>query len=335
MIKAITRLPRVHLGYYPTPLAEAKHLSSILGGPKILIKRDDLSGLALGGNKCRKLEFLLGYTLQQGYDSFIISGISNLSVQLAAACARKNIPVTQILLGSSTQKQGNTVLTKVLTPEIKIVAASPVTNMKEAIMRRNEVLDRELIRQHKEGHNPFVMRSYDSTPMENTGLVNAFDEIHRQLTERNIRANYLIIATSQGGSHAGLEVGNRYLGSPFKVLGISTLWQSERAKIDVARMATETAEYLNLDFNMNQNEIMITDEYLGSGYGRITKESTEAMKIVARTEGIFLDPIYTGKAMAGLIGMIRQGYFNPQDVVVFFHTGGIPIIFEHCDEFDG
>jgi 1-aminocyclopropane-1-carboxylate deaminase/D-cysteine desulfhydrase-like pyridoxal-dependent ACC family enzyme len=326
MIEAIEKLPRVKIGCYPTPLMEAEHLSKVLGGPRILVKRDDLTGLALGGNKLRKLEFLLA----EGHDSYIISGVSNLAMALASACAKLDIKLRQILPGdvSPQQKLGNYYLHKILGTDMKILetGGSPQT-VEEGIARRNALLDREAPKLREEGYSPHVMRSFESPPIENIGWTDAADEICEQLKARDIKAQYLIITNCQGGTQAGLEVGAKYLGYPFKVIGISNIFSREKATEDVARMANETAEFLNLDISFSPDEITVYDEYIGEGYGKLSQECVEAIKLVARTEGFFLDPVYTGKAMAGLIDLIHKGCFTSRDTVVFVHSGGIPDLF--------
>ena len=338
MIDQIAKLPRVSLGCFPTPLVDAKHLSQVLGGPRILIKRDDLSGLALGGNKCRMLEFLMGYVKQQGFDSYVISGVSNLSIQLASAAARLGIKVRQILLKDATtpkEKQGNYVLHKVLNSDMRIrePTGRPAEILDDIIGQRNSALESEVLKLRDEGYNPFVVRALESLPpVAGTGWVNGVDEIWQQLKEQNIEPQYLVVTTGVGITHSALVVGAKYLRTPFKIIGISNLYERTKAISEVVRMSNETAEFLELDISIMPEEIIIYDQYRG-GYGTISKESIEAVKLVAQTEGFFLDPIYTGKAMAGLIDLIHKGQFTSKETIVFIHTGGIPSLFVHSEEF--
>ena len=331
MIEAIAKLPRVRIGCYPTPLTEAEHLSKVLGGPRILIKRDDLTGLALGGNKLRKLEFLLA----EGHDSYIISGLHNLALALASACAKLDIKFRQVLEADAShqQKLGNYYLHKILGTDMRIIeSGGPAKTVEEIITKRNSALDSEVPKLLEGGYNPYVMRPFDAPPVENIGWADAADEIWQQLKAKNIEAQYLIITNCQGGTNAGLEVGAKYLGNPFKVIGISNTYKRDKAISEVVRMANETAEFLNLGISFVPDEITVYDEYVGGGYGKITKECIEAIKLVARTEGFFLDPVYTSKAMAGLIDLIRKGRFTSKDTVVFIHTGGIPALFVYYEE---
>jgi len=337
-MKPWAKLPRLSLGCFPTPLVEAKHLSEVLAGPRILIKRDDLTGLALGGNKCRRLEFLMGYARERGLDSFLISGIHNYTAQLAAATAKVGFKVRQIIHGdvSPKDKQGNYVLHRILNSDIKVIEPiSPDETPDNVTAKRNAALESEAVKLREEGYNPFVIRAWESTPVENIGWVDAVDEICQQLKEQNIEAQYLITTISQGGTHAGLVLGTKYLGNPFKVIGISEHYTRAEAIGEVVRMTNETAEFLELGISITPNEVTIHDEYTGDGYLKPTKESIEAIKLVAQTEGFFLDPVYTGKAMAGLIDLIRKGEFTAKDTVVFIHTGGIPYLFVYPNAFNG
>lgn len=341
MIKQIAKLPRRSLGCFPTPLIEAKHLSAVLNGPRILIKRDDLTGLALGGNKCRRLEFLIGDALQKGFDSFLISGIGNMSTQLAAACAKLGIKARHIVQGdfSPKEKQGNYVLHKILNSDIRVNSdimvmevSGPVETLDDVKANINFVLDSEVLKLRDEGYNPFAIRDWQSPIVENVGWVNAVDEIWQQLKAQDIEAQYLVVTSSEGATLAGLIVGAKYLRAPFKVIGISNLYKKAKAISEVVRISNETAEFLALGINIMLDEVTIYDEYVGDGYGNITKECIEAIKLVTQTEGFFLDPEYTGKAMAGLIDLIRKGLFTSEDTVVFIHTGGIPSLFVYHEE---
>lgn len=340
MIEQIAKLPRVSLGCFPTPLMDAKHLSQVLGGPRILIKRDDLSGLALGGNKCRMLEFLMGYVKQQGFDSYVISGVSNLSIQLATAAARLGIKVRQILLKDATtpkEKQGNYVLHKILNSDMRLREPNgPAETLDDLIEQRNSALENEVLKLREEGYNPFIVRALESLPpVASVGWVNATDQIWQQLKAQNIEAQYLIVTTGVGITHSGLAIGAKYLQTPFKIIGISNLYEKPKAISEVVRMSNETAEFLELGISIMPDEVTIYDEYKGKGYGTISKESIEAVKLVAQTEGFFLDPVYTGKAMAGLIDLIHKGQFTSKDTVVFIHTGGIPYLFVYNEELVG
>lgn len=337
MIEAIAKLPRVRLGCYPTPLVEAKHLSEVLGGPRILIKRDDLSGLALGGNKCRHLEFLMADAKQKGFDAFVLGAATNLSTQLTAAAAKLNFKVSCILYEDDTfrKKQGNYLLHKILNPDMRVLGTSgrPTKTFDDLIAKMNAALENEAIKLRKEGYNPFVRHEFECPPVAAVGWVNAADEIWQQLQAQSIKAQYLIVTTCQGGTHSGLAIGAKYFKDPFKVIGISNLYARDKAVSQISTMSNVTTEFLNLGVRVTPDEIIVYDEYKGESYSKITKESIAAIKLIAQTEGFFLDPLYTGKCMAGLIDLIHKGQFTKKDTVVFIHTGGIPYLFVYPEDF--
>ncbi len=332
----IAKLPRVNLGCFPTPLVEAKHLSEVLGGPGILLKREDLTGLALGGNKCRRFEFLFGYARQKGFDSFLTSDVSNTSVQLVAAARKLGITVRLVLIKDITTpkgKKGNYLLLRALDSDIRVrEAARSIETLEDIIAESNSALEREALNMRKEGYNPFILPSFGSTAVERVGWVNAVAEIWQQLKLKGIEAQYVVTVNTAGSTQSGLAVGVKYLKAPFRVIGISNRLRKDKAVSEVVRMSNETIEFLGLDTFISPGEVTVHDEYVGEGYSKITKESIEAIKLVAQTEGIFLDPIYTGKAMAALIDLIRKGRFTAKDTLVFIHTGGIPALFDYNRE---
>lgn len=296
-----------------------------------MMKRDDLTGLALGGNKCRRFEFLMGYAKQKGFDSFVTSDVSNTSVQLAAAAAKLGVKFRLVLLRDITtpkEKQGNYLLLKILDPDIRVhEAIGSVETLADIIAESNSALEREALNLRNEGYNPFVMPSFGSTAIERVGWVSAVDEIWQQLRAQGIEAHSIVTVNTAGSTQSGLAVGIKYLKCPFEVIGISNRYRRDKAISEVVRMSNETIEFLGLGITITPDEVTVYDEYVGEGYGKITKECIEAIKLVAQTEGIFLDPIYTGKAMAALIDLIHKGRFTPKETLVFIHTGGIPALF--------
>jgi len=343
MIEQVAKLPRVNLGCWPTPLVDAKRLTEVLGGPRILVKREDLTGLALGGNKCRLLEFMIGDLRQRGFDSVVISGISNMSVQLAAAAAKLGMKFKLILFGRELlplrggfmREQGNYALHKISDSDTTFLEPIPLDVPPDEVQaRRNAAAADEVAKLREMGYNPFLWRVFDTAPHPTwrAGWLNAVDEIWQQLKILGIEAQHLVVATGEGITQAGLEVGVGYLKPPFKVIGISILYKRDKATSEVVRMSNETAGFLKLGTAFTSDKVTIYDQYIGEGYYKITEESAEAIRLVAQTEGFFLDPFYTGKAMAGLIDLIRKGRFTAKDTVVFIHTGGIPELFAYYDE---
>ena len=333
MIPAIAKLPRVILGAYPTPLDDCQRLSAALGGPRILIKRDDLTGLALGGNKCRKLEFILGDALKRGIDTVIGTGgsQSNFALQLAAAARKlKMEPYLVLLRDAHPEKQGNLLLHDILDANVFQVERSEVPDASgPAMVARMNALAEEL---RQKGKNPLVIPVGGHTPTAAAGWVNAADETREQLKARKTEAQYFIITNGSTGTQAGLELGVKYLKLPTKVIGISVSRKNPEATKGVVDMANETARLLNMKVSFAPEEVTVYDNYIGEGYGKMTEECRQAIKLVARTEGIFLDPVYTGKTMAGLIDLIKKGKITSKDTVVFFHTGGVAALFAYTKE---
>jgi 1-aminocyclopropane-1-carboxylate deaminase/D-cysteine desulfhydrase-like pyridoxal-dependent ACC family enzyme len=184
----------------------------------------------------------------------------------------------------------------------------------------------------QQGRHPLVIPAGAHTPLGTTGWVNAVDEIWQQLQAQNIDARYIVVTTGSSGTQAGLEVGVKYLRLPLKVIGISIFNKTVNAINEVANMANETAKLLNLDLTFTPDEITVYDDYIGEGYGIITDGCIQAIRLVAQTEGIFLDPVYTGKAMAGFIDLIHKGQFTAKDTAIFIHSGGIPALFAYDKE---
>lgn len=333
MIPQIAKLPRIPLGNYPTPLIEAHHLTATLGGPRIFIKRDDLSGLALGGNKCRKLEFIMADAKEKGIDTVITTGgsQSNFALQVAAAARKLDMTAYLVLLkGVHPEMQGNLLLHHILDSTVRLIEPAEISDVTgEAIPAKMKALAEEL---RQQGRNPLVIPVGGHTPLGATGWVNAADEIGQQLQSQKINAQYIVLANGSSATQAGLELGVKYLKLPLKVIGISISREETTALSRTVNMANQTAKLLNLGVTFTPEEVTIYDDYIGKAYGIITEGCRQAIRLVAQTEGIFLDPVYTGKAMAGLIDLIPKGRFTKKDTVVFIHTGGIAALFAYDRE---
>jgi len=329
MIPEIEKLPRVKLGFFPTPLTEAQHLSSVLGGPRLLIKREDLSGLALGGNKCRKLEFIMGYTKEKGYDALISTASSQSNFCLMAAAAARKLgmkPRFVLTKGVHTQTQGNLLLHNILDSEVEILELGDMVA---------EKLDAAADQLRSEGYKPFIMRHNlpeIAAIIGPVGWVNAADELIQQLKDNNIKANYIILTNGRGGTQGALTLGIKHLKADYKVIGISVLHKAKDAVATTIKQANATSEYLGLNTLLDKDDVEVKDEYVGEGFGISTKDGIAAIRLVAQTEGIYLDPVYTGKAMAGLIDLIKKGRFKVTDTIVFIHTGGVPALFAYAKE---
>ena len=336
MLPNIENLPRISLGFYPTPLTEAKHLSSALNGPRIFIKREDLSGLALGGNKCRKLEFILAEAKKQGANAVIstASSQSNYCLQIAAAARKLGMKPSFVLIkGVHTETQGNLLLQNILDSDIEVLE---LTDIREAFGEIvSEKMDRVADDLRGRGYKPFVLRHTlpdISAVLGAVGWVKAAEELITQLKDRHIDAQYVVLANGGGDTQAGLALGSKYLKANYKITGISVLDNKDSAVATGINYSNASSDFLGLGVKVKPEEFEVNDSYIGEGYGIPTKECIDAIRLVAQTEGIFLDPVYTGKAMAGLIDLIKRGRFKSTDTVVFIHTGGIPALFAYHKE---
>ncbi|MGY5451494.1 D-cysteine desulfhydrase family protein [Agarivorans sp. MS3-6] len=312
------------LGFFPTPLHLLPALSSQLAGPQIYIKRDDLSGLALGGNKVRKLEFLLGDALRQQANCIITAGAaqSNHCRQTAAAAAKLNLPCFLLLGGNApSEAQGNVLLDKLFGAQIRWAGEQ---RKGEGI----DVLEQQL---RSEGLNPYVVPYGGSDAVGCLGFAAALEELLQQQSD----LDEIIFASSSGASHAGLMLAKRYLQSTIKLRGIN-IDKANHAEQSfnqrIANLASASALRFGLKEAFAADEVCLDDAYLGEGYGILGDAEREAIMLLAQTEGILLDPVYTAKAMAGLIARVRQGCYSPQQKILFWHTGGAPALFAYSQQ---
>jgi D-cysteine desulfhydrase family pyridoxal phosphate-dependent enzyme len=320
------RLPRLKIAVLPTPLEEAPSLSAYLGGPRIMFKRDDLTGLAFGGNKARKIEYLMGEAIDRGCDVVITVGAvqSNHARVTAAAARRLGLDAIVVLHGEEPeQRQGNLLLDAIFGADIRIVN----TDDEFVLMGVVEDMARDLRRQ---GRSPYIIPLGGATALGTAGFVNAGLELLEQLNGRGIRADAILHATGSGGTQAGLYTAMKVTQSGIQVIGVSAGPARHVVTSRVLRLSEELIPLLGLDWRPHPDDIVVTDEYVGERYGLPTPACLDAVRLAARTEGILLDPVYTGKAMAGLIDMVRRGQFAPDQTIVFWHTGGQPALFAYA-----
>ena len=329
---SIVKLPRVALGHWPTPLHELLRLSATLGGPRIFVKRDDLTGLALGGNKCRKLEYVLGDAKQRGIDTLITTGSSqsNFALQMAAAARKLEMkPYLVLVKGAHIETQGNLLLHNILNSTVNILDIVDPREMFTTMPKKMNELADQL---RSQGRNPLVIPAGAGNPLGTAGWVDAAEEIAQQLKDQKIDVQHVVLANGSGGTQAGLVMGFKYLKLPVNVIGISVLNEKTEAVSAVVTQINGTAKLLGLDITITPDEVTLYDDYVGQGYGIPTKECIDAIRVTAQTEAIFLDPVYTGKAMAGLIDLINKAYFTKRDTVLFIHTGGVAADFAYNEE---
>lgn len=341
--KRIDKFPKKNLIHLPTPLQKMENLSRELGGPEIFIKRDDLTGLAFGGNKSRKLEFIIQDALDKKADVIITwaSVQSNWCLQTAAAARKFGIKPLLILFKTydlPEEKDGNLLLDFILDAEIQIREAEKGKVVSEEYVQ--EIIAGAVNEIREWGYNPYVAPIGGSMvggsmdrPLGAISYVNAFAEMTEQEDVLGLGFDYLVHATGSGGTQAGLAVGAKALSDKTKVLGVSVSEQKDIFQKDVLTIAQDTTKALDLDLLMDEEDITVLDEYIQEGYGIVNKEVSETIRLVAQKEGIFLDPVYTGKAMVGLIDLIKKDYFKKEDKIVFFHTGGTAALFPNKHHF--
>jgi len=324
----LASLPRLRLATLPTPLHLAERLSEALGGPEIWIKRDDLTGFGLGGNKMRKLEFLAAEALAQGADTLVTgAGPQSNHVRMTmAVAARLGLKGVAVFHGARPPaSQGNLLLDELLGAELIFTNNPDRSQLDTRITAEAERLQAE-------GRRPFVIGRGGASALGSAGYVAASLEIFSQLVERNLHVDYLFCATGSCGTQSGLVVGAKWLQPGYQVRGITVSRPRQECIARIERLANETIRLLELKLALAADEISVDDRYIGPGYGIPTPAGIEAIRLLARTEGIFLDPVYSGKAMAGLIDLIKRGEIGRRDKVLFLHTGGGPSLFAYPAE---
>jgi len=286
--------------------------------------------MAMGGNKARKLEFVLADAKIKGADVLITTGSSqsNFALQMTAAGCKLGMESILVLFqGQHPEVQGNHLLDKLLGAEVRIME----TTFAE-FGKIREAMNQLATELRSEGRHPYIIPAGADFPLGTVGYVIAAQEIAQQLNQLGTAAEYLFVAAGGGGTHSGLVLGAKYYHLPIKVIGSSVAAARETCQRTFAELGNNTSQLLELGVTIDPDEIMIYDNYIGDGYGIPTKDCIEAIKLVARTEAIFLDPVYTGKAMAALIDLIRQGRFTADETVVFIHTGGNAALFAYDKE---
>ena len=329
----LTKYPRIKCGHWPTPLEPMLNLTELLDGPELWVKRDDCTGLSSGGNKTRKLEYLIADAIAQGADTIITQGAtqSNHARQTAALCAIKKLEC-QILLEDRTQYKddsyrlnGNVLLDRL---HGATVASRPGGSDMQAEM---EALALVL---QAQGKKTYVIPGGGSNTIGALGYVSAALELLNQLYEMGMTATHLVLATGSSGTHAGLLAGLKILNSDLKVIGIGVRAPKEKQEQMVYDLACKTATMLGHEGAVKREDVFADCNYVGAGYGLPTPGMVEAVRMLAETEGLLFDPVYTGKGLAGLVDWIRKGKFQKTDKVIFLHTGGSAALFGYPDAFN-
>lgn len=310
-------IPRLRFAHLPTPIEELPRLSAVLGGPRILVKRDDQTGLAFGGNKTRKLEFLVAEAREQGADTLVSAGAiqSNHCRQTAAAAAKFGFQCVLVLTGQPPKRHtANLMLDELF--GARIVTVADRTD-------RDRVLKDIFEGIAQEGRKPYLVPYGGSSPTGALGYAFAMQELMQQ----DMLPDWIVFGTSSGGTQAGLVLGQRVFGYKGNVLGISIDESEDWLKDRVSALASDTSERLGERIDFGRDDVLANADYCRAGYGVVTDAEQQALGLFARSEGLLLDPVYTGRAAAGLIDLIRKGFFKKEQTVLFWHTGGQPALF--------
>jgi D-cysteine desulfhydrase family pyridoxal phosphate-dependent enzyme len=346
LLARLDAFPRVSLAHLPTPLEELPRLSARLGSIAVHLKRDDQTGLAFGGNKARKLEFIMGDVQARGVDSVVTwAGIqSNWCRQVAAATARMGIRSVLVLLkkpGMPVGEDGNLLLDRILDADVRVVEAGGSRSFLE-LENVREYVDPVVEGERASGRTPYLapvggsLVEGDMTrPLGALGYVKGFLELHQQALERGPMPDSVVLATGSAGTQAGLLVGARLLSPDTRIIGISVAAPATDVARYVTAIANATLSELGETPSVTEDEVIVMDQYIGEGYGVMNQGVTDAIGVMAREEGVLLDPVYTGKSMAGLMDLVGRGYFRDGEKVVFLHTGGTPALFPYRDQILG
>ncbi len=322
----VSRLPRIPFAFVPTPLEACPKLTAALGGPDVLMKRDDLTGFAFGGNKVRALEFRMADVLAKGCTAFVLVNIgqSNHARLHSAACVRLGLHMA-IVKPSPLDEEvtGNLLLDRML--GVEIVEAHGRSS--------EEVLDETLARLRAEGYTPYASTREPFSRLAGTvAYLEASIELRDQLQAAGIAPDRRVHLFLVGGtSSAGLALGGKLLGTGWRVHAVSVGGDAAAVRTMELDLARRVADLLDLPAALDEDDFDVHDEYVGGRYAATPPTTLEAIKLAARTDAIFMDPVYTGKAFSGLVGEVRAGRVPAEDVAVFIHTGGTPIIFAYHD----
>lgn len=331
----LKQLDRLGMGVFPTPFEPMPRLQAELGGPKLFVKRDDLTGIALGGNKIRQLNYILVEARKKKADYVITTcGVqSNWSRQTAALAAKMGMKALLVLRTAQFKTKpkiydGNILLDHILGADVKVI------DMKIS-EDPTPILEQEAEKLRKKGHKPFVLGLAASTsPLATAAYAYAFLEMAEQARATGANLDAVFVASSAGPTQAGLILGAKIMRQSTKVIGVNVgAYPEERMRDVILRSSEGAAKLLETRARVTPDDIIINSDYAGKDYGISTEESVEALKLIARTEALIVDPVYTAKTVACMVGMIRAGEFRADQNVCFVHTGGIPALFPYREEF--
>ena len=327
----LSRFPRVSLAHLPTPLEHMPRLSAELGGPQIWVKRDDCTGLASGGNKTRKLEFVMAEAIEQGADTIVTVGaVQSNHVRQTAAAACKLGLACEVLLehrvqdpSDSYSNSGNVFLDRMFGANLREYSGG--TDFDKALQEVAEQV-------RSDGGKPYIVPGGASDKIGALGYVNCALELLVQANERGLVIDHLITATGSAGTQGGLIVGLKATSSNIPLLGIGVSAPQDEQEQKVFDLAGITADYIGAPGAVKRADVVANCNYIGDGYGIPTDSMNEAVMLLARREGLLFDPVYSGKALAGMIDLVRGGEFSGAENIVFLHTGGSAALFAYADQ---
>lgn len=322
--------PRVSFCHSPTPIEPMQRLQEHLSGPNLFIKRDDCTGLATGGNKTRKLEFLIGEALTKGVDTVVTQGAvqSNHVRQTAAAACKHGLKCHALLerrvphTNPEYEQTGNVLLDHLFGTTLEF--RGPGLDMNAEAMAVCERLE-------SEGHSTYFIPGGGSNAVGALGYVSCAIEVEKQAADTSTRFDWIVMGTGSTGTQAGLVAGLHAVGSATMVMGVSVRQPRDRQISAVQSLTEKTIEKLGAAA-LDAEKVIVDDGYVGEGYGIPAASTIEAIQMAAQFEGLLLDPVYSGKGFAGLVGLIRDGFFKKTDNVLFLHTGGATALFAYQDQ---
>jgi D-cysteine desulfhydrase family pyridoxal phosphate-dependent enzyme len=323
--------PRLPLTFLPTPLEALTRLSATLAGPTLWVKRDDMTGLALGGNKARKLEYLLGAAKVEGATVVMTTaGAASNYLRMTAAAARKAGMRPILFMRGTGQEpvQGNLLLNRIVGAETRFISVTDPWSPEARI-----IMDAAAAELERQGERVYVMAIQNThAPLAALGYVNATLELYQQLLQQGAQATHIFTPTGSGVTQAGLILGAKLLHWPLKVVGMAGAPNTaEGHRRRIAEMVVAAGNLLDVDVEIAPDEVIVEDRFAGVSYGKATEGVVQAIRLCGEQEGLLLDPVYSGKAMHGLLSWIAEGKLTPQDQVVFLHTGGAPNLFTQAE----
>ena len=332
----LSKYPRVKLIHSPTPLEYLENLTNHLGCPQIYIKRDDCTGLAFGGNKSRKLEFLIGDAVENNADVVITAGAvqSNHCRQTAAAATKFGMECIIVAKPSwSKEYNGNLFLDELLGARLVLIEDDEEALDQGGKLSMEDTIENLMVDLKKEGKNPYYIPVGGSNSIGSLGYISMTMEMISQANEMGIEIGSMVAASGSGGTQTGMILGSDVEKSGIQAVGMGISSDASVVIPKLTELCNQTSDYYGLGLNYEEKDIIFNDNYIGEGYGIPSEEMIEAVKLLARKEGIILDPVYSGKAFAGMVDLIKKGYFDKSKAVVFIHTGGTPALFVYSESF--